>query len=121
MPEDALPPDEALALARSLIAEGRPFGAHEVLEARWKAGPESEREYWQGLAQLCVALTHALRGNAAGAERLFARGRGKLESYRGPTHGVDIASAIADIGARMAEVPSDRRTHRQGEPPDAEG
>nr|WP_246224112.1 DUF309 domain-containing protein [Pseudarthrobacter psychrotolerans] len=43
---------------------GRPFAAHEVLEARWKAGPAEERNLWQGLAQICVGLTHAARGTA---------------------------------------------------------
>ncbi|MGZ4594879.1 MAG: DUF309 domain-containing protein, partial [Actinomycetes bacterium] len=36
--EEPLPPVEALASARLLVQEGRPFSAHEVLEARWKAG-----------------------------------------------------------------------------------
>ena len=33
---------------------GRPFHAHEVLEASWKAAPPAERDLWQGLAQLAV-------------------------------------------------------------------
>ena len=33
VPEEALPPQEALALARDLLARGRPFFAHDVLEA----------------------------------------------------------------------------------------
>ncbi|HSO68658.1 MAG TPA: DUF309 domain-containing protein, partial [Arachnia sp.] len=37
--DEPLPPLESVELARSLVAEGRPFAAHEVLEARWKAGP----------------------------------------------------------------------------------
>ena len=65
--EEALPPAETLTTARELVDAGRPFAAHEVLEARWKAGPPEERDLWQGLAQLCVALTHAARGNHPGA------------------------------------------------------
>ena len=49
--EEPLPALESLALARSLVAEGRPFSAHEVLEARWKACPADERELWQGLVR----------------------------------------------------------------------
>src|SRR6478735_587512 len=37
--EEPLPPEETLTAARGLVAAGRPFSAHEVLEARWKAGP----------------------------------------------------------------------------------
>ncbi|MDO5498693.1 MAG: DUF309 domain-containing protein, partial [Propionibacteriaceae bacterium] len=93
VPEEALPPREALAYARELLDQGRPFGAHEVLEARWKAGPGAERDFWQGLAQLCVALTHHLRGNATGAQALFARAEARLGGYRGQTHGVDLDAA----------------------------
>jgi uncharacterized protein len=81
-------------VARALVEEGRPFAAHEVLEARWKAGPEEERDLWQGLAQLCVGLTHAARGNAVGAARLVDRGAARLAHYEaggGPTYGVDLA------------------------------
>ena len=52
--EDPLPPWEALDMARKLVRQGRPFAAHEVLEARWKAGSDRERDSWQGLAQVCV-------------------------------------------------------------------
>jgi hypothetical protein len=95
--EDPLPPMETLASARALLAEGRPFSAHEVLEARWKGGPAEERELWQGLAQLCVGLTHAARGNAVGAARLIDRGAGRLASYGsggGTTYGLDLPALV---------------------------
>ena len=98
VPEEALPPEETVAVARALVKEGRPFAAHEVLEARWKAGPEDERGLWQGLAQLCVGLTHAARGNAVGAARLVDRGAARLAEYdagEGPTYGVDLSAAVA--------------------------
>lgn len=105
MPEEALPPGETLEFARALIVTGRPFGAHEVLEARWKAAPEIEREFWQGLAQLCVALTHGLRGNPAGARRLLDRAAARLMSSQGPDYGVDRAAAIAWVRSRLDDIP----------------
>ena len=98
VPEEALLPLQTLEAARELVRAGRPFAAHEVLEARWKAGPDDERDLWQGLAQLCVGLTHAARGNAIGADRLLERGAGRLEAYQargGRTHGLDLAATIA--------------------------
>lgn len=95
MSEEPLPPLATVATAHRLLAEGRPFSAHEVYEARWKAGPPEERELWQGLAQLCVAVTHAERGNQVGARRLLGRARGRLEAYAaagGPTYGLDLAA-----------------------------
>ena len=88
--EEPLPPTETLALARQ-------FTAHEVLEARWKAGPGEERDLWQGLAQLCVGLTHQARGNLTGAERLLTRGAARLDHYArrgGPTYGLDLDATI---------------------------
>lgn len=85
------PPLEALATAQELIDADRPFHAHEVLEAAWKAAPPAERDLWQGLAQVAVGLTHALRGNARGAVSLLRRGADRLAAYpaSGP-HGIDV-------------------------------
>lgn len=92
--EDPRPPVETLDLARRLVNGGRPFSAHEVLEARWKACPEEERELWQGLAQICVGLTHAARGNKTGAARLVERGASRLLDYDGPTYGLDLGAVV---------------------------
>jgi uncharacterized protein len=107
IPEDPLPPAETLDRARALLAEGRPFSAHEVLEARWKAGPEQERALWQGLAQVCVGLTHEARGNPAGAATLLARGAANLEQYDhgdGPRYGLDLPAVIACARERAHRV-----------------
>jgi hypothetical protein len=74
---------EAAALADRLLRDGRPFHAHEVLEAAWKSGPADERDLWQGLAQIAVGLTHARRGNARGAVALLSRGADRVRGYQG--------------------------------------
>lgn len=94
IPEEPLPPVEALALARDLLARGRPFFAHDVLEARWKAAPAAERDLWQGLAQVCVGLTHLQRGNDVGGVRLLRRGAGRLEQWSGPAYDVDVPAVV---------------------------
>jgi uncharacterized protein len=73
---------EAAALADRLLRGGRPFHAHEVLEAAWKSGPAGERDLWQGLAQIAVGLTHARRGNARGAVALLSRGAERVRGYQ---------------------------------------
>jgi hypothetical protein len=96
--EKPLPPAEAIETACGLVEAGRPFAAHEVFEARWKAGPAGERDLWQGLAQICVGLTHAARGNEVGARRLVERGCGHLRrhSATGSTsYGLDLVAVIA--------------------------
>lgn len=104
-PDQALPPDLALARAQQLLDAGRPFHAHEVLEAAWKTAPAPERDLWQGLAQLAVGLTHAGRGNARGAVALLRRGAGRLAGYPGDgPHGVDVAGLRARAGELAALI-----------------
>lgn len=106
VPDDlSLPPAESLALAQHLLDTGRPFHAHEVLEASWKRAPGAERELWRGLAQVAVGLTHAQRGNTRGAAALLRRGAERVGRYAAaPPHGVDaagVARACAALAARI--------------------
>lgn len=98
--EEPLPPRETVRFALELLDQGRPFSAHEVFEARWKHAPEIEHDLWQGLAQMCVGLTHARRGNLTGSRRLLERGGARLDVYAaagGPTYGLDLVEFRARI------------------------
>jgi uncharacterized protein len=122
VPDDlTLPPAQALGLAQQLLDEGRPFHAHEVLEASWKAAPPAERDLWQGLAQIAVGLTHARRGNAHGAAALLRRGADRVAGYAGSApHDIDAATigrAAREMAARietegLAAAGADRMTVR---------
>jgi uncharacterized protein len=90
IPDDlSITPAEAAALGGRLLAEGRPFHAHEVFEAAWKSTPGPERELWRGLAQIAVGLTHARRGNALGAAALLRRGAGHVREHAPGEPGAD--------------------------------
>ena len=104
IPDDlAVPPEEALSMAQRLLDSGRPFHAHEVLEASWKTAPPAERELWRGLAQIAVGLTHARRGNAPGASALLRRGGQRVGGYAGTApHGID-AGGIARQASGLAD------------------
>lgn len=108
--EEPLPPFETIEVARSLLAHGRPFSAHEVFEARWKDCPDAERDLWQGLAQLCVGSTHRERGNVSGARTLWSRARRRMGTYAtsgAPTYGLKPADLVDWLDARLAELPED--------------
>lgn len=110
VPEEALPPEQTIRVAATLLAQGRPFSAHEVYEARWKAAPAPERDLWQGLAQLAVAVTHAQRGNATGAQRLLRRGVDRLARYAvsgGPAYGLDLDAARREAEERVSSALED--------------
>ncbi len=118
VPDDlVVTPAEAAELGGRLLAEGRPFHAHEVFEAAWKALPGPERELWRGLAQIAVGLTHARRGNARGAAALLRRGAAHVrEAGTRNQPGVNprhVAEAAENIALRierdgLAAVPESR-------------
>jgi hypothetical protein len=112
IPDDLLlPPAEALALAQRLVDSGRPFHAHEVLEASWKAAPLAERELWRGLAQVAVGLTHAQRGNARGAAALLRRGGQAVGGYAtAAPYGIDAAGIARDCARLAAQIEEDGAT-----------
>jgi uncharacterized protein len=107
VPDDLrVTPAEAAALGGSLLAEDRPFHAHEVFEAAWKSSSGPDRELWRGLAQIAVGLTHARRGNARGAVTLLRRGAGRVRGYPGDAgrYGIDpdfVAEVTTDIAGRI--------------------
>ena len=105
VPDDlVISPAEAADLGGRLLAEGRPFHAHEVFEAAWKSAPGPERELWRGLAQVAVGLTHAGRGNARGSVTLLRRGAGHVAAFAGTSREVDagfVAAVAADLALRI--------------------
>lgn len=109
IPDDlSLAPDETVRLADQLLRDGRPFHAHEVLEAAWKTGPADERDLWQGLAQIAVGLTHAHRGNARGAVTLLRRGARRAGESRPPdSYGMDLEAMTATAHALADDIERD--------------
>jgi predicted metal-dependent hydrolase len=105
---EPLPPYDAVLEARRLLSIGRPFFAHEVLEASWKSAPSTERDLWQGLAQVCVGLTHLQRGNDVGAVRLLERGANRL-SGQPPAYDVDPEQVAKDARALAAAIGAGQR------------
>jgi hypothetical protein len=96
--EPALSPAAAIARAQALLDDERPFEAHEVLEAVWKASTGSDRELWRGLTQIAVGVTHTLRGNHTGARALFTRAEDTLRAYAGTGGGgVDVDGVRVDV------------------------
>lgn len=101
---EPVPVDQALTTARAMAAEGRWFSAHDVLEEAWKADRSGP---WQGLAQVCVGMTHLQRGNAVGGARLLRRAAQSLAAH--PEHAGLAARAVraadlVDAGDPLPEL-----------------
>ena len=67
------------------------FEAHEVLEHVWRAVPEPERKFLQGLVQIAVALHHHSTGNVIGCRSLLQRGLRNLAPYPDRHCGLELA------------------------------
>lgn len=106
----ALPPDQTLREAATLLEQGRAFRAHEVLEATWKATQGEERELWRALAQLAVGITHAQRGNARGSATLLRRGAANLSPWeQQQPYGVPVDALRAwAVGGAERPLPAER-------------
>ena len=101
--QPAATPEEALERGIAHFNAGRYFQAHEAWEEGWHPSPEPERDFWQGLTQVAVGMTHRMRGNAHGAETLLRRGAAKLRTYGDEYMGVPVQDV-----ARFAEKTADR-------------
>jgi predicted metal-dependent hydrolase len=80
-----------------LFNQGEFFAAHEVLEDVWRAAPQPEKRFLQGLIQIAVGLHHHSRGNVTGAKSLLARGAKNLGRYPERFAGVDVAALLEAV------------------------
>jgi hypothetical protein len=74
----------------SLFNGGRYWHAHEAWETLWRAAPDDERDFYQGLIQIAAGLLHLQRRNARGARNKLAEGLARLDRYQPVHHGIDV-------------------------------
>jgi uncharacterized protein len=82
------------------------FEAHEVLEDVWRAAPEEQKKFLQGLIQVAVAMHHHSKGNLIGAQSLLARASRNLSGYPEDFHGIRLSTllhSLADWHRALAE------------------
>ena len=84
--------DSLLVRAIGLFNSGDFFEAHEVLEEIWRAAPETEKRFWQGLTQIAVAFHHRSFGNTIGAQSLLDRAIRNLSPYPDIFGGIQLRS-----------------------------
>jgi hypothetical protein len=88
----------------SLFNEGRYFEAHEELEAAWRAEPDKVRELYQGILEAGVTYLHLLRGNYAGALKVYGRSMRWLRSWPEICRGVCVGQLRTDMEAAITEA-----------------
>ena len=87
-----------------LIRHGDFFAAHEELELAWRAAPDGERDFYQGLVHVAVAWYQASRGNRVGCERQLEKAARRLAAYTPKHRGVDVAYVLEQVARARAVV-----------------
>ena len=101
-----LDPAEAERLFREGIAlfnGARYWHAHEAWETLWRAAPEEERDFYQGLIKLAAGFLHLSRRNRRGARNKLAEGIAHLRRYE-PMHG---GIGVTELVNKAKEIVAD--------------
>jgi predicted metal-dependent hydrolase len=110
-----LPPGRTPALdhaeAHRLFAEGvalfngvRYWHAHEAWETLWRAAPDEERDFFQGLIQIAAGLLHLQRRNLRGARNKLGEGLARLRPYEPSHHGIFVNELIGQATRLLGEL-----------------
>ena len=73
------------------------FEAHEALEDVWRAAPQPEKKFIQGLIQVAVAMYHHGNRNSIGAKSVLRRAFRNLSCYPEGFGGLSSAGLLNSI------------------------
>ena len=104
--------ESGLQLARA----GRYFEAHEAFEDAWRACPDAERDFFQGLVHVVVSSYQAGRGRPVAAERQRAKALHRLASYAPAHRGLDVTVLLAALERAEAD-PREHLVEAHAQPP----
>ena len=76
-----------------------------MLEDAWRAAPEPERDFYQGLVHVAVAWYQAVRGNEVGCERQLEKALRRLGPYAPAHRALDVAALLASVEVARGRFP----------------
>ncbi len=65
----------------------------------WKLSEGAEKNFYQGMIQVAVAILHAQRGNVRGARSVWNKARNRLESMPAAFMGLALGSLCIAVDA----------------------
>jgi predicted metal-dependent hydrolase len=104
-----LDPDQAEEIFRrgvALFNGVRYWHAHEAWEELWRAAPDEERDFYQGLIQVAAGLLHLQRRNARGARNKLREGIEKLDAYAPSHRGIFVNELIGKAKLILEDLES---------------
>ncbi len=97
--------DDPFERGLELIRRGEYFAAHEELETAWRAAPQPERDFYQGLVHVAVAWYQAGRGRRTGCERQLEKALRRLGPYAPAHRGLDVAMLLEQVESARGRFP----------------
>jgi len=95
---------ELLHRGVSLFNGVRYWHAHEAWETLWRAAPDDERDFYQGLIMVAAGLLHLQRRNLRGSRNKLSEGVARLRPYM-PTHrGIFVDEVVVRAERILAEM-----------------
>ena len=94
-----------------LVRAGEYFAAHEELELAWRAAPQPERDFFQGMVHVAVAWYQAGRGRRIGTERQLEKAIRRLTPYAPAHRGLDLDALLEQLRRALQVAQSDRLEH----------
>ncbi|MGZ8482112.1 MAG: DUF309 domain-containing protein [Candidatus Limnocylindria bacterium] len=86
----------------------RYWHAHEAWETLWRAAPDDERDFYQGLILLAAGLLHLQRRNLRGARNKLAEGVAKLSRYEPAHRGIFVNELIGRARVLLDDLNADQ-------------
>lgn len=87
-----------------LFNQGHFFETHEVWENVWRAAPPEERDFYQGMIHLTVALYQARRANWRAAHSQLRRAARRLARFEPARGELDLRQFQADVAEAVARL-----------------
>ena len=97
-PLDPAEAERAFRRGIALFNGVRYWHAHEEWERLWRAAPDAERDFYQGLIQVAAGLLHLQRKNLRGARTKLTEGLERLKPYQPAHQGVFVNELIGEAG-----------------------
>jgi predicted metal-dependent hydrolase len=100
----------------SLARAGAFFEAHEAFETAWRACPEHERDFFQGLVHVVVSAYQEMRGRPVARERQRVKALTRLAPYAPAHRGLDVELLLLVLERAEAD-PREHLVERDAQPP----
>jgi hypothetical protein len=103
-PLDAAEVDRLFRRGVALFNGVRYWHAHEAWETLWRAAPDQERDFYQGLIQVAAGFLHLQRRNLRGSRNKLTEGLERLRRYEPAHRGIFVNELIGQASRVLAEL-----------------